>query len=245
MAGPVASVAMDEHHLLDAVRYVLLNPLRAGLVEALQIGPGRALPHIWPAATIGWSRWRRYVPCSATLSVLSGANRIDMATRIPAAQAGRDDRPAARLPRLDRATGAAIRAHAGAAQARSEAAGHDGSAALAASAVAPDGTDVPISGLLREGATGDTAMKIIYEIIEHDGGWAYKVGPPTPRRSIRATMRWLPPGSPPPNSRWPVRPKASNTRTPPASGTTRWPRGPTARKPTSPRNSPARLPSPA
>jgi hypothetical protein len=40
----------------------------------------------------------------------------------------------------------------------------------------PDGTDVPISGLLRECATGDTAMKITYEIIEHDGGWAYKVG---------------------------------------------------------------------
>jgi len=32
-------------------------------------------------------------------------------------------------------------------------------------------------GLLRERATGDEAMsKIIYEIIEHDGGWAYKVG---------------------------------------------------------------------
>ena len=37
--GRFASVAMDEHHLLDAVRYVLLNPLRAGLVEAL---------HDWP-----------------------------------------------------------------------------------------------------------------------------------------------------------------------------------------------------
>ena len=33
------------------------------------IGLGRALPRIWPAATIGWSRWRRCVPCSATSAV--------------------------------------------------------------------------------------------------------------------------------------------------------------------------------
>jgi len=31
--GRYGSVAMDEHHLLNAVRYVTLNPLRAGLVK--------------------------------------------------------------------------------------------------------------------------------------------------------------------------------------------------------------------
>ena len=37
--GRFASGAMDEHHLVDAVRYVLLNPLRAGLVDAPQDWP--------------------------------------------------------------------------------------------------------------------------------------------------------------------------------------------------------------
>jgi putative transposase len=37
--GRFASVAMDEHYLLDALRYVLLNPLRAGLVRQLSDWP--------------------------------------------------------------------------------------------------------------------------------------------------------------------------------------------------------------
>jgi hypothetical protein len=43
---------MDEDHLLAAIRYVSLNPVRARLVEqALRIGRGRACARISAVAT--------------------------------------------------------------------------------------------------------------------------------------------------------------------------------------------------
>jgi putative transposase len=50
-----SSVAMDEGHLLAAVRYVSLNPVRAGR----RTGPGRASGRIWQAGMTGWCGWAR------------------------------------------------------------------------------------------------------------------------------------------------------------------------------------------
>jgi hypothetical protein len=49
-----ASVAMDELHLLAAVSYVSLNPVRAGLVGVRRIGRGLAYEPIWRGKMMGW-----------------------------------------------------------------------------------------------------------------------------------------------------------------------------------------------
>ena len=55
-----ASVAMDEAHLMAAVRYVSLNPVRARLVGAgRRTGRGRACARISPASTTNWSVYAR------------------------------------------------------------------------------------------------------------------------------------------------------------------------------------------
>jgi putative transposase len=47
--GRYASAPMDEDHLLSAVRYVSLSPVRAGLYPVRGIGRGRACGRTWGA----------------------------------------------------------------------------------------------------------------------------------------------------------------------------------------------------
>ena len=72
---------------------------------------------------------------------------------------------------------------------------------------------------------------VTYEIVEHDGGWAYKVDgvfsepfPTTPPRS-------RPPSAPPPNNGSPATPRKSSSRTKRANGTPKPRAAATARKP--------------
>jgi len=55
-----ASVAMDEAHLMTAVRYVALNPVRRGWWTARRTGSGPACAPIWRDRTTVSSAWR---PC--------------------------------------------------------------------------------------------------------------------------------------------------------------------------------------
>jgi putative transposase len=54
--GRYGSVAMDEPHLIAAVRYVALNPVRRASSPTRATGRMRAWRRISPAATTGW-RW--------------------------------------------------------------------------------------------------------------------------------------------------------------------------------------------
>jgi REP element-mobilizing transposase RayT len=56
--GRFSSVAMDETHLVSALRNVARNPVRARLAQRPRTGAGRARRHISPDRTITSSRWR-------------------------------------------------------------------------------------------------------------------------------------------------------------------------------------------
>ncbi|MDR3508479.1 MAG: transposase [Caulobacteraceae bacterium] len=53
-----ASVAMDEAHLMTAVRYVALNPVRARLAAKAQDWPWSSVAPIWPDRMTAWCAWR-------------------------------------------------------------------------------------------------------------------------------------------------------------------------------------------
>ena len=54
-----ASFAMDDAHLLNALRYLAFNPVRAGLAVSPEGGRGRACARISPVATTRWFRSAR------------------------------------------------------------------------------------------------------------------------------------------------------------------------------------------
>ena len=71
--GRFASYAMEERYLLAAARYIEMNPVRAGLVDALGSIPGAAPSRTYLDATIGSSRYR---PCW-TSSMIGGGLFVD------------------------------------------------------------------------------------------------------------------------------------------------------------------------
>ncbi len=60
--------------------------------------------------------------------------------------------------------------------------------------------------------------KVTYKIVQHDGGWAYRVDDVFSETSQRMMMHWLRRGSQPPNSRSAASRKRSAGRMPPANG---------------------------
>lgn len=67
--GRFGAVAMDEHHLAAALRYVSLNPVRARLVSGRRIGGGRARARMCTAGTTASPRWCRSATASRTLPI--------------------------------------------------------------------------------------------------------------------------------------------------------------------------------
>jgi hypothetical protein len=56
--GRFGAVVMDEPHLLAAARYIMLNPVVAGLVSVPRTGRGRAPAPISRVRMTIWQRWR-------------------------------------------------------------------------------------------------------------------------------------------------------------------------------------------